>query len=81
LNVSISYIRAVRALSVTQRTAIERGLCKLSEFHPAHALPSPQKQIAKVVQQIGVDQALNLLAAAEKQIGVDQPLDLLVAAE
>jgi hypothetical protein len=60
--VSTTYILAARKLSVIDRYLIEAGQRKLAEFLPQ---PDPAKKIAQVVRQVGVDEALSLLAAAE----------------
>ena len=67
LGVSISYIRAARGLSDTQRIAVEHGFRPLVAA-PSRALPRPasaQQQLAQVVNQIGINATLDLLASTE----------------
>jgi hypothetical protein len=62
LGVSVPYINAARALSWSNRYAVETGQRKLAEFLPQ---PNPAKQISQVVRRVGIDETLALLAAAE----------------
>jgi hypothetical protein len=64
LGVSVPYIRAARALDDMQRIAVERGRRPLI-VTPPRTSPSVREQLTHVVDRIGVDATLNLLAMNE----------------
>jgi hypothetical protein len=65
IGISVGYINVARSLDSWQRGLVKQGQRKLTDYLPRRSLPSPAKQITKPVRQIGVDQTLELLAAAE----------------
>jgi len=65
LGVGTTSIKNARRLTQSERAAVKDGRARITDFAPPRTLPDPKKQIASVVKQIGVDSALELLAAAE----------------
>jgi hypothetical protein len=63
VGVSVGYIAAALKTSPSQREAVRRGLRPLIE---PHAPASPQERLNKIVDEIGVDGVLSMLAASEK---------------
>jgi len=63
VGVSVGYVNAALKASPLHREAVRRGLRPLVE---PRAKAGPQERLAKIVDEIGVESVLSLLAAEEK---------------
>jgi hypothetical protein len=63
MGVSVPYITAASKLSTMERYKVRWGLRTLREV--ISPTPSPEERLAKIVDEIGVDAALELLARSE----------------
>jgi hypothetical protein len=68
VGVSVTYLDIASRLTPEQRAAVLRGERTLFMPRTKPALPKPEKKLAEVVAEIGVDQTLALLAANENRV-------------
>jgi hypothetical protein len=64
VGVSIAYAHAALRLAPIDREAVRRGLRPLVQ---PHAPAGPQERLAKIVDEIGLDKTLDLLAGTDKR--------------
>jgi len=73
LGTSVAYVQAAKKLTPNQRQAVRTGLRPLIVPHAAPAMPVPtappvsvERLLASIVDKIGVNGVLDLLAVSEK---------------